>query len=282
MRIRKRLGELLVEAGVLSEDQLKEALVGQKKARLKLGQYLIKHRIVTEEEIIDQISAQLKIEKYNEMKYPGDASLARLVPFEMAQKHQLVPLKKRFNLLTVAMSDPMDITAIDAVEDHTNMEVAAVVCSEREIDQLISSTYGAQSGMMGLMENIGEVQLDVESEDAVETDGDLQVSSLQNMAEEAPVIRLVNSIIAQAVHDKASDVHISPEEKEVSLRFRVDGKLVEMPAPPKSMVLPIISRVKILSRMDIAMSRIPQDGRFTVKMDNKEKYPCLGPSHDSW
>jgi type IV pilus assembly protein PilB len=270
MRIRKRLGELLVEAGVLSEDQLKEALVGQKKARLKLGQYLIKHRIVTEEEIIDQISAQLKIEKYNEMKYPGDASLARLVPFEMAQKHQLVPLKKRFNLLTVAMSDPMDITAIDAVEDHTNMEVAAVVCSEREIDQLISSTYGAQSGMMGLMENIGEVQLDVESEDAVETDGDLQVSSLQNMAEEAPVIRLVNSIIAQAVHDKASDVHISPEEKEVSLRFRVDGKLVEMPAPPKSMVLPIISRVKILSRMDIAMSRIPQDGRFTVKMDNKE------------
>jgi type IV pilus assembly protein PilB len=114
------------------------------------------------------------------------------------------------------------------------------------------------------------VELIVDIEVSGESIGVLMVSSLQNLAEEAPVIRLVNSIIAQAVHDKASDVLISPEEKRVSLRFRVDGKLVEMPAPPKSMILPIISRVKILSRMDIAMSRVPQDGRFTVKMDNKE------------
>jgi len=270
MRIRKRLGEMLIDAGLINDDQLKQALAGQKKARLKLGQYLIKQGIVTEEEIIDQISIQLKIDKYDGEKYPGDASLVQLIPFDMAQKYQLAPLKKKFNLLTIAMVDPMDINALDAIEARVNMEVAAVVCSERELSQLISSTYGISSGMMGLMENIEDVELDVESEDAVEANGDLQVSSLQNMAEEAPVIRLVNSIIAQAVHDKASDVHISPEEKSVSLRFRIDGKLVEMPAPPKSMVLPIISRVKILSRMDIAMSRIPQDGRFTVKMDNKE------------
>ena len=261
---------MLIEAGLLSEDQLKQALTGQKKARLKLGEYLIKQGMVTEDQIIDQISIQLKIDKYDTDKYPGDPTMAQFIPFEMAQKYQAVPLKKKFNLLTVAMADPMDINAIDALEAQANMEVAAVVCSSRELGQLISATYGTQSGMMGLMENIGDVQLDVESEEAGDATGDLQVSSLQNMAEEAPVIRLVNSIIAQAVHDKASDVHISPEEKSVSLRFRIDGKLVEMPAPPKSMVLPIISRIKILSRMDIAMSRIPQDGRFTVKMDNKE------------
>ncbi len=270
MRVRKRLGEMLIDAGLISDDQLKLALAGQKKAGLKLGQYLIRQGIVTEEEIIDQISIQLKIDKYDAEKYPGDSTLAQLIPFEIAQKYQLVPLRKRFNLLTVAMADPMDINALDAIEAQANMEVAAVVCSERELNQLVSAIYGMSSGMVGLMENIDNVELNVESEETTEANGDLRVSSLQNMAEEAPVIRLVNSIIAQAVHDKASDVHISPEEKSVSLRFRIDGKLVEMPAPPKSMVLPIISRIKILSRMDIAMSRIPQDGRFTVKMASTE------------
>ena len=268
MRIRKRLGEMLVEAGLVSDDQLRQALAGQKKEKLKLGQYLVREGIVSEDEIIDQISLQLKIPKYDADLYPVDKSLAAFIPFDMAQKHQIVPVRKRFNLLSVAITDPMDMTIIDAVEERTRLEVEAIVCSERDVTQLMNATYGMQSGMTELMDSLGEVKLDVQAEEA--PDEDLQVSSLQNMAEEAPVIRLVNSIIAQAVREKASDVHISPEGKSVSLRFRIDGNLVEMPAPPKAMVLPIISRVKILSRMDIAMSRIPQDGRFTVKMENKE------------
>lgn len=269
MRIRKRLGEMLMEAGLIDDEQLRRALAGQKKAHLKLGQYLIKENILTEEQIIEQISLQLKIPKYDPASYPVDTSLATLMPFDMAQKNQVVPVRKRFNLLTVAMVDPMDMTAIDAVEDHTKLEVEAVVCSEREFGELLSATYGTQSGMSELMETMGDITVDMQPEEQ-QAEADLKVSSLQNMAEEAPVIRLVNSIIAQAVREKASDVHISPEEKSVSLRFRIDGNLVEMPAPPKAMVLPIISRIKILSRMDIAMSRIPQDGRFTVKIDNKE------------
>ena len=154
MRIRKRLGEMLIDAGLISEDQLQQALAGQKKARLKLGQYLTQQGIVTEEEIIDQISRQLRIEKYDANKYPGNPSLAELVPYDMAQKLQLVPLSKRFNrfnLLTIAMVDPMDINALDTVEAHVNMEVEPVVCSERELSQLISTIYGMQSGMMELM-----------------------------------------------------------------------------------------------------------------------------------
>ncbi|MDD5475321.1 MAG: GspE/PulE family protein [Syntrophales bacterium] len=268
MRIRKRLGEILVEAGLLNEDQLKKALAGQKRDNLKLGQHLVREGILTEDKIIEHISDQLKIPRYDDTAYPVDKSLAEHIPFDMAQKYQVVPLRKRFNLLTVAMTDPMDMTIIDAVEEHTGMEVEAVICAEYDLSQIMNATYGAQSGMVELMENLSDVTLDMQSEEAAEED--LQVSSLQNMAEEAPVIRLVNSIIAQAVREKASDVHISPEGKTVSLRFRIDGNLLEMPAPPKAMVLPVISRIKILSRMDIAMSRIPQDGRFTVKMDNKE------------
>lgn len=259
---------MLIEAGLLSEEQLKSALMGQKKAGLMLGQYLIKESILTEEQIIDQICMQLKIPKYDPEEYPLDRSLAELIPSDMAQKLQVVPIRRKFNLLTVAMIDPMDINTIDTIEEKTGMEVEAVVCSEKDLNDLVGMIYGMQSGISEIMESMGEVAVDVRSEE--QTDADLQVSSLQTMAEEAPVIRLVNSIIAQAVREKASDVHISPEEKSVSLRFRIDGNLVEMPAPPKSMILPIISRIKILSRMDIAMSRIPQDGRFTVKMDNKE------------
>jgi len=268
VRVRKKLGEMLVDAGLISDDQLQKALAGQKRERLKLGEYLIKHGILMENQIIDQVSAQLRIPRYSETEYPPDKKMADLVPLDIAYKYRIVPVRKRPNLLTLAMTDPMDMTSVDAVEELTKLEVEAVVCSVRELDQLMDITYGSRTELVELMENLGDVKVDVQAEE--ESVEDLRVSSLQDMAEEAPVIRLVNSILAQAVREKASDIHISPEEKSVSLRFRIDGNLVEMPAPPKTMVLPIISRLKILSRMDIAVSRVPQDGRFTVKMENKD------------
>lgn len=259
---------MLIDAALLTEDQLRQALEGQKKTGLKLGQYLIQEGWIREDQIINQVSKQLKIERYVPVNYPIDQGLAGLIPFDMAQKYQIAPLKKKKNLLTVAMADPMDISAIDYAEMFTNMEVTPVICSEKEINQLITLTYGTQAG--GLQQVLdGMEDVDVEGESSsVETD--VRVSSLQGMAEEAPVIRIVNSIIAQAVREGASDVHISPEADKAQLRFRIDGKLREVPSPPKSLMLPIVSRVKILSNMDIAVSRISQDGRFTVKMDKKE------------
>lgn len=268
MRIKKRLGEMLVEGGLLSEEQLAQAIGSQRRTNLKLGQFLVREGIVSGAQIVDQISKQLKMEKYRPDKYPLDMELSKVIPVDLAQKYQLVPLQKTRHLLTVAMTDPMDINALDTIEVHSNMEVETVICTDQDLNQLIGSLYGTYSGIGGVLEDMEYERAD-ESEKAVVSD-DIEVGSLQDMAEEAPVVRLVNSILSQAVREGASDIHISPEKDYVQVRFRVDGKLHEVPAPPKSMILLIISRLKILSNMDIAMSRIPQDGRFTVKMENKE------------
>ena len=261
---------MLIEAGLLTEGQLSQALGGQKGTGLKLGQYLIQEGLVREDQIIDQISRQLKLKKYDPKGYPVDQTVAGFIPFDLAQKYRIVPLKKKMHLLTVAMVDPMDINAIDYAEVFTNMEVLPVVCSEKEINQLITLTYGTQTGgLQQVLDGMEDVDVDVER-DTSSIEADVRVSSLQGMAEEAPVIRIVNSVIAQAVREGASDIHISPEADKTQLRFRIDGKLREVPSPPKALMLPIVSRLKILANMDIAISRIPQDGRFTVKMDKKE------------
>jgi type IV pilus assembly protein PilB len=268
---RKKLGEMLVDAGLLTEDQLKQALIEQKKTDLKLGQYLMRQGIASEPQIMSVLSEQLKIETFQPETCPIDPSTAALLPADIALKCQCVPLKKKGRLIRVAMTDPNDIAALDTIEVLTNCEVEPVICTERILNQLYSSIYGVHSDLGGVVENIEEMQYTEEPGAVAEAPAeDLQVSSLQDMASEAPVVRLVNSILSQAVRDGASDVHISPEQTRVSVRFRIDGKLHEVPAPPKSMVLPIVSRLKILGGMDIATTRIPQDGRFTIKMENKE------------
>ncbi|MEE9912498.1 MAG: Flp pilus assembly complex ATPase component TadA [Deltaproteobacteria bacterium] len=270
MKVKKRLGEMLVENGLISEDRLKQALIDQKKAGLKLGQFLTRLGIVSEQQIIDMLSQQLKIAKYHPDHYPLDIELIRFIPIEVAQKCQIAPLRKKGRLLTIAIVDPLDINTLDYIEVLTNSEVEPVVCSEREVNQLINSLYGSQSGLGSIMENM-EIKSTDEGQEEAETDKEeVQVASLQDLAGEAPVVRLVNSIFAQAIRDGASDIHISPQQNSVQLRFRIDGKLMEVPSPPKSLFLPIVARMKILSNMDITVSRIPQDGRFTLKLDKKE------------
>jgi type IV pilus assembly protein PilB len=268
---RKKLGEMLIEAGLLTEEQLSQVLSELKKTDLKLGQYLIRQGIVSEPQIMEVLSRQLKIEIFQPESCPVDPGMATVIPSDIAIKYQSVPLMKKGRLITVAMTDPNDIAALDTIEVLTNLEVEPLICTERVFNQLISSIYGVQSSLGGVVENLEEMQYANEpTADAEPVSEDLQVSSLQDMATQAPVIRLVNSILSQAVRDGASDVHVSPEKTRISVRFRIDGKLHEVPAPPKSLVLPIISRFKILSGMDIATTRIPQDGRFTVKLENKE------------
>ncbi len=271
MRIKKKLGEMLVEANVLTEEQLKQAVIDHKRNNLKLGQHLVREGIVSGSQIADLISRQLKITKYYPDRYPIDMSLADILPLEFAQKCQAVPIAKTNYLLTLAMTDPMDIDSLDAIEVYTNMEAEAVICTYQEWNHLLGSLYGTYSTMGGMLESMEEMEIERSEEGTKDKSADdLEVKSLHDMAEEAPVIRLVNSILSQAVRDSASDIHISPEKDRVQVRFRVDGKLHEVPAPPKSMHLLIVSRLKILANMDISLSRIPQDGRFTIRMDNKE------------
>jgi len=261
---------MLVESELITEDRLKQALLDQKKAGLKLGQFLTRQGIVNEQQIIDLLSQQLKIPKYHPDHYPLDIELSRYIPYEITQKYQIAPLRKKGRLLTIAIVDPLDINALDYIEVLTNLEVEPVVCSERELGHMISSMYGNRSGLGTVMEDIetkaqDDVAIVTESEQE-----EVQVSSLQNLAGEAPVVRLANSIFAQAVADGASDVHISPQQDSVQMRFRIDGRMIEVPSPPKSLFLPLIARMKIISNMDITVSRVPQDGRFTLKLDRNE------------
>jgi len=262
---------LLFEDGLLTEEQLNQAIVDHRRTKLKLGQFLVREGLVSGPEIVQAISRQMNIKRYRPDLYPIDINLSKVIPLEMAQKYQVSPLNKTKFLLTVATTDPMNINALDAIEVHTNMEVEAVICTDQELNQLTGSLYGTYSGIGGVLEDMQEMQIEKsgDTEKLILTE-EIEVSSLQDMAEKAPVIRLVNSILSQAVREGASDVHISPEKEYVQVRFRVDGKLHDVPAPPKSMILPIVSRLKILANMDIALSRVPQDGRFTIKMDNKE------------
>ena len=267
----KKLGEMLLECGLLNEEQLKQAIAGHKRNNMKLGQFLVRAGIVSSTQIMDLISTQLNIRKYNPENFPIDMALASLFPVEMAHKYQAVPLSSNNFLLTVAMADPMDIAAMDAIEAYTNTEIEPVICADQELTHLVNVMYGTYSGIGGVLDSMEKIEFKIDKSQAGSVYGeDIEVGSLQDMAEEAPVVRLVNSVLSQAVREGASDIHISPEKNYVQIRFRVDGKLHEVPSPPKSMILPVISRLKILANMDIAIARIPQDGRFTIKMDKKE------------
>ena len=263
---------MLIEAGLLTEERLRQALVEARKTKMKLGQYLVRNGIVSESQIVETVSQQLRVEVYQPSIFPMDLDLARLIPAETAQKYQVVPLKKKGSLLSIAMPDPMDVYALDSVESITNYEAEPVICTEQQFNGLFGGMYGKYTGYGGILEDMEEMEVSVEDEGeaAAAAVEDVEVSSLQGMAEEAPVIRLVNSILSQAVRENASDIHISPEKDFVNVRFRVDGKLQNVPSPPRAMFLPIVSRLKILSNLDIAVSRIPQDGRFTVNMGGNE------------
>jgi type IV pilus assembly protein PilB len=267
-RKRLRLGEMLVAAGFVTDDKLRQALAAGKRSGLRLGQQLVRDGTVKETDIVDLISRQMGVAKYTPERFPVDPHLASIIPAEMALRAKLVPLAKSGNLIRVAMPDPLDIGAIEDIEIYKNCEVEPVICTERELGYLTSAIYGMGLGLEGVLDSIESMREgEVKTEDA---SGDVQVSSLEDMAGEAPVVRFVNSLLSQAVREGASDVHISPERDQVQIRMRIDGKLKAVPSPPKPMILPIVSRIKILGNLDIAVSRMPQDGRFTVAIDRRE------------
>jgi len=266
-----RIEKKLVESGLLTSDQLDQAINEHKNTGNDLFRILVHSGLIKDKDLADLISKEMKITRFNADDYPLEVKLVDVVPLEMARRYQVAPLTRKNNLITLAMVNPINIDAFDAIEKHTNCEVEPVICSEQELMQIITSIYGMGSDFVVGFEGFGDMEVATGAETKSEPQGeDLQVSFLQGMAEEAPVVRIVNSMLAQAVRQGASDIHISPESSAAQIRFRIDGRLQEVPSPPKSMLLPIISRVKILANMDIAIAMVPQDGRFSVKTENKE------------
>lgn len=224
---------------------------------------------LNESQLIDLLAEQLKIDKYSPDKYPKDVKLKEIINSELAQQFRIVPLRKEGQLLIIATNDPSDLRTQDDIRRITNLDVEPVICTEQQLNILAQEMYGTTFSVTEMISSMDGMEADTEA-DAHGEDLDVSISSAQDMAQEAPVIKLVNSILMQAVREKTSDVHISPEKDRIQLRFRIDGQLKEFPAPPKSYFFPIISRVKLLAGMDISVTRIPQDGRFTFRYGDSE------------
>ena len=267
-----RLGDLLLKEGFITQEQLKKALEIQAKEGGRLGEILVRMGAVKEEDVVSTLGKQLGIPYFSlgtgMLKPAIDQGLEELIPKEFAIKNLVLPLSRILKSLTCAMYDPLDLVLIDNLRKLTGCEINPVIATRADIVKAIEEFYGRQAFLKEAVEQTYEVAPAVE--EAVElTEGELSLDALIARAEEAPVVKLTDLIIRQAINEHASDIHIEPFKDKISLRYRIDGKLYEIPPPAKHLHLPIISRIKILSKLDIAEKRLPQDGAFFVKLEDR-------------
>lgn len=258
-----RLGEQLVLKGILTEEALGNALSAAKAANMKLGEYLTSHGIVPEEDILKALSEQLNFPLYNPDEFPLDTHLKDLVPQDVARENRLVPLTFEEGVLYCALLDPNNFRALDTVEETCRCQVEPVLCTKADFVRLFSAVYGEYSAFS---EMLGEIDADT-APDAGRADEEVITN---NAVDDVPVIRLVNLILSEGVKVGASDIHINPEKTTVNVRYRVEGMLRKASEVPLKLAPSVVSRIKIMGNMDISETRLPQDGRFTIKVEGHE------------
>lgn len=264
MKEKKSLGESLVADGIITADQLKKAQEEEKRTHQRLTRILVKLGFISEDDLVMFLSNKLGIPHIELGSYLIDPKIIELVPEALARKHELIPVLKIGNRLTCAMTDPWNVFALDEVRARTGLTIEPAVATESAIRKALNEYYGTKGSIEDLIKSIDEEKLGIG--EGKEPD----VKKLQGIVEEPVVIKLVNMIILKAIQEKASDIHIEPGEEELKTRLRVDGMLHEITSPPKHLQSAIISRIKIMAELDIAERRIPQDGRFTIKMEGKQ------------
>ena len=258
-----RLGEQLVLKGILTEEALENALSAAKAANMKLGEYLTSHGIVPEEDILKALSEQLNFPLYNPDEFPLDPHLKDLVPQDVARENRLVPLTFEEGVLYCALLDPNNFRALDTVEETCRCQMEPVLCTKADFVRLFSAVYGEYSAFS---EMLGEIDADT-APDAGRADEEVITN---NAVDDVPVIRLVNLILSEGVKVGASDIHINPEKTTVNVRYRVEGMLRKASEVPQKLAPSVVSRIKIMGNMDISETRLPQDGRFTIKVEGHE------------
>ncbi|MBU2103350.1 MAG: ATPase, T2SS/T4P/T4SS family [Candidatus Omnitrophota bacterium] len=267
----KRLGDILVSEGILTEEQLNDAIALQKKEGGKLGEVLVKLGYVSEEQIVIALSRQLLIPYVSlasgKLRPAADQNLEDIIPYNFAIHNLILPLSRNLNSLTVVMFDPLDLMLLDNLKKLTGCEINAVVAIKADIMNAIDSFYGKEKIFRDAIGAVGEDGGTLQEISSLETD--LSLDKLVAQAEEAPIVKLVDLIIRQAIEEKASDIHVEPQHNKVVLRYRIDGILYEIPSPSPSVYAALTSRIKILSKMDIAEKRLPQDGGFMVKIGER-------------
>ncbi|ABC80398.1 type IV-A pilus assembly ATPase PilB [Anaeromyxobacter dehalogenans] len=258
-----RLGELLVRENLISLQQLQKAQDEQRKTGGRIGSLLVKQGAIAESDLTGFLSKQYGVPAISLKDFDIDEEVLKLVPKATAEKHQVIPVNRAGSSLIVAMSDPSNIFAIDDVKFLTGYNVEVVVASEQAIREAIEKYYAEKGPDLDeVMQGFDDSEVAI-----IEADGDdMNVVDLEKSAEEAPVVKLVNLILLDAIKKGASDIHVEPYEKDFRVRFRIDGVLYEVMKPPMKLRNAIISRLKIMSELDISERRLPQDGRIKLKL----------------
>lgn len=251
MAPRKRIGDLLVESGLISEEQLKNALREQKELNMRLGDVLITRNYITEQQLIEVLEFQLGIPHIQLYRQKIETKIINIIPQRLAEQHQVLPIRTEGNKLILAMADPLDYFAIDELRMTTGFRIEPTIASKDELQRAIKRYYGLQESVEQIMQNLNIR----ESEEAKPLVDD----------EDSPVVKTVNQIIIQAIQIGASDIHMDPQEDSLRIRYRVDGVMRTERTLPPHMQSVIIARIKIMANMNVAERRLPQDGR--VEMD---------------
>jgi len=271
----ERIADALVEDGLLSTKQVEELLEQQKREGTRLLKLILEKAYVSEQDMTVSIGRVLNTPPINLARISIPLEIADLLPREMAHTHKIVPVSRIENKLFLAMADPLNVLAIDDVRRITRLDVSPMIASEKAIVDKLNNIDAAKSGSMEDIIQDAQKQADEDPdadkiEVSRETLEEVNLDQLAASSEEAPVIKLANLILVQAVKDRASDIHIEPFEKSLRLRYRIDGVLVDATPPPKQMQLALASRFKIMSSLDIAERRLPQDGRMRIRVGGKD------------
>ena len=270
----ERIADALVEDGLLSAKQIEELLEQQKKEGARLIKLILDKAYVSEQDLAVSMGRVLNVPPINLHRLNIPPDVVDLLPQDTLQNHKVIPVSRLENKLFLAMADPLNVLALDDVRRITKMEIAPLIASEKSLADKLNAISAAKSGTME------DIILDAQKQESDEESGtveaikdnkeEVNLDQLAASSEEAPVIKLANLIVLQAIKDRASDVHIEPFEKTLRLRYRIDGVLIDATPPPKQMQLALASRFKIMSSLDIAERRLPQDGRMRVKVSNKD------------
>jgi type IV pilus assembly protein PilB len=251
----KKIGDILIERGVITHEQLKEALAEQKMNPVsKIGEILVKRGFVSREDVERSLAIQRGISTFNLSGHIIEPEVVKLIPEEFARKYKLMPVFVIENTLTIAMNDPTNVYIIDEIQRLTKLNVEPVLAEDLEIRKVQDQYYGPTGSLQEIVSSIDKDKL----------------ADAEKLGEEAPVIKIVNYLIIQAVQTKASDIHVEPEEKALSIRYRIDGMLHRQQSLPRDLAPAVTSRFKIMAGLDIAEKRLPQDGRIMMKVGNKD------------
>jgi len=262
----KKIGELLLQEGLISQEQLSRALEDQNQSGERVGAALIKLGYISEEVLAEFIAKQFHVPQVNLSKLTIPKEVITIIPLDISQKYQAVPFGLMGNTLNVAMADPGNLFVVDDIRFLTRKSIQIHVASESIIKKTIAQFYASDESIddvLGMLRD--EVDVDI-----VEAAEDVDLSFLEDAAEQAPVVKLVNHILMDAIRKQASDIHVEPYEKSLRVRFRIDGVLYENMKPPYALKNALVSRLKIMSKLDISERRLPQDGRIKLKAKGRE------------